>query len=168
MVKRSFSAAKAALCDLTFLPDSRVMEFLLMSLRSSLLAASLVAVALAPVPAMARAKTPADAAKVLSDPKMQIAVTAALASMAEAMLDLKVGPFMKAMDTATGKEDSDVPADATLRDIAGPQADDLSENIARKAPQMMGAMAGMAGAMDEMLPQLKEMGKRMKDAMPRH
>ena len=103
----------------------------------------------------------------LSDPATQIAVTAALAAMTEALLDFRVGPFAKAVDEAGGGGHlRDVPADARVRDLAGPDADRLSGDIARKTPRMMNAMAGMADSLSAMMPQLRAMAERMRRSLP--
>jgi hypothetical protein len=151
-----------------------------MSMRSPVMMAGLAALVLTPVPALAR---DSDAERLperglsevsgkLSDPAMQIAVAAALSGMSEALLDLKVEPFLRAVDGMGGvaggeRRSRDLPPDARLRDIAGPKAADMPRELARETPRMMGAMAGMAGALQDMLPQLRAMGERMKDAVPR-
>ncbi|NYH94855.1 hypothetical protein [Novosphingobium marinum] len=120
------------------------------------------------VPAMAQDSGAADIADELSDPVNQIAVTAAISAMSEALLDLEIEPFVKAME-AVGRDDSvrDLPPDARLRDLAGPEAEALPAEMASEVPRMMGRMAQMADAMDAMLPGLRDMAERMKDAIPR-
>jgi hypothetical protein len=133
-------------------------------LKTALLSAALVL----PTAAQARAEGPAgDVAERLADPATQIAVTAMLASLAKAMLDLEVGPLARSAGEATGDPDlRDIPPDARLRDLAGPDADRMEEKIARNTPRMMGSMAGMAEALDRMTPQLRAMARQMKDALP--
>lgn len=133
-------------------------------LKTALLAAAVVL----PASAQARSEGPAgEAAERLADPANQIAVTAMLASLAKAMLDLEVGPLARAAADATGDPDlRDVPPDARLRDLAGPDADRMEEKIARGTPRMMGSMAGVAEALDRMTPQLRAMARQMKDALP--
>ncbi|MCK9541617.1 MAG: hypothetical protein M0R03_06250 [Novosphingobium sp.] len=109
----------------------------------------------------------AEIGKTLADPGAQIAVTAALAGLMEAVLDLKVGPLARAAGNASGDPElRDMPPDASLRDVAGPGGDRLQQKIARETPRMMASMAGMAGALDEMMPQLRAMARRMRDAIP--
>jgi len=147
-----------------------------MRLSSVALAASLAAAALAPATALARepAAPVADDGAVrhmadkLNDPRTQMAVTAALVAMSEALLDIKVEPFAKAAEAA-GARDAvrDLPPDATLRDLAGQEADQMQTQLARRTPEMMGRAAGMATALEALLPQLRAMAERMKDALPR-
>jgi hypothetical protein len=42
-----------------------------------------------------------------------------------------------------------------VRDLAGPEAEDAPREIAVRVPQMMGALASLAFALEEMLPQLR-------------
>ena len=139
---------------------------------------SLAVVAImAPAPAMAREQSIAQAAERLSDPRMQGAIAGMLAAMTEAMMGMKMAPFAKAMDSmgdGMGRDDGDadhasrsIDPDATLGDMMGPEARRMPQELSARVPQMMDGMAGMAGAMEQMMPQLKEMAERMKDAMPR-
>lgn len=141
---------------------------------------ALAAVLLAPVPAAARGAADKDRARRdcalgelqtrLGDPATQQAMGDAMATLMAAMLDMKAAPFLKAMDRM-GKPmgehtvPRDIPDNATLGDLAGPQARAMPGEVARRAPAMMGAAGAMAGAMGEMLPQMEEMGKRMGDQM---
>ncbi len=139
-----------------------------MTLRSTVIAAAFAVALLAPVTASAREQGLGDAAAKLSDPRLQNAMAGAIAAMSEAMLDMKMAPFAKAMESMGDKDAArEIDPDATLRDMAGPEAARMPQELSRKVPAMMGAMAGMAGAMEAMLPQFKAMGERMKDAMPR-
>lgn len=141
---------------------------------------ALAAALLAPLPAAARDAGDKDRAQRdralgelqtrLGDPETQRAMGDAMASLMAAMLDMKAAPFLKAMDRM-GKSMGerpvarDIPDDATLGDLAGPEARDMPREVSRKAPAMMGAAGAMAGAVGEMLPQLEEVGKRMGDQM---
>ena len=141
-----------------------------MRMRVAVLGAAVVAAAALPVPALAREAQGGQVAEVLANPGTQQAMAGAMAAMTEALLDMKVGPFaraMEGMDDATGNRRAArrIDYDATLGDLAGPEARRMPRQVARKLPQMMGAMAGMAGAMEAVLPQLEAMGEKMKDAM---
>lgn len=137
-----------------------------MTRSKTLIAAATAAAMLAPAAASAREAHRGSATDQLSDPMTQTAVAAAMAAMSEAMLQMKVGPLARAAATMSGDEDPrDIDPDATLADMAGPEARRMPREMARKVPQMMGAMGSMAGAMEAMLPQLAQMGERMKAAM---
>lgn len=155
-----------------------------MSLRRSavklLSLTALAATALAPMPALARdshSHSASDSQRAigelqdrLGNPETQRAMGDALATLMAAMMDMKAAPFLKAMDRVGGTmgepvRHRDVPENATLGDLAGPEARDMPRQVARQTPAMMGAMGAMAGAMGEMLPQLEEAGKRMSEQM---
>lgn len=138
-----------------------------MSFRRPLCAACLAAFVLAPLPALAREKATDDVAKRLSDPATQAGVAVALTAFSEALLDLKIEPFRRALEAAGSDGAADLPPDARLRDIA-PHSDKLTGEIGRRVPETMGAAAGMAGAVEDMLPELRATIDRMKDAIPKH
>ena len=143
-----------------------------MAMRSALLAAVLASAALAPVPALARDNGMAEAAQQLNDPQLQSTIAAAMAALSEAMMGIKMAPLAKAMEgmgRSAGDQDAaaDIDPDATLGDMMGPEARDMPQQMASQVPQMMGAMAGMAGAMEAMLPQFEELGKRLRRDLPR-
>jgi hypothetical protein len=133
---------------------------------------ALTAPVLAP-PALAQDRSMDEMAAKMSDPQVQQAMAAAVASMSEALLEIPVAPFAKAaramgktMGGAEAADDlADIPPDATLRDLAGPEATRMPHEMARRLPPMMGAMSGMAGVFGAMRPMLEAMAERMKDAV---
>lgn len=108
-----------------------------------------------------------DIAERLSDPSVQLAASAALAAMVESVLDMDIAPIARAARTmGGGGAMGDLPPDARVRDLAGPDARNIPGDVARKVPRAMGSAAEMAGAVDDMMPQLRETARRMKDALP--
>lgn len=139
-----------------------------MTMRATIIALSL-ATALAPVPLHAQESEAGEVAKKLSDPQAQLAAAAALAAISEAILDIDIAPFARAVAAAGGGGAvRDLPPDARLRDLAGPDAGRLPAEVARRVPRAMGAASEMAGAIDGMLPQLRETARRLKQAIPRY
>jgi hypothetical protein len=138
-----------------------------MPLRQPFSIACLAALVLAPLPAAARGQDHDDVAKRLADPGTQAAVAVALTALSESLLDLRIEPIRRAMAAAGDDPASNLPPDARLRDLAGPAADRVPGEIGRRVPQAMGAAAGMAGAMEDMVPELKAIAERMKDALPK-
>lgn len=137
-----------------------------MPVRVAVMAAGFAALAFAPVPAMARESGTGRMAEKLSDPELQHALAGAMAALSDTMLDMKLAPLARAVEAMGDRRAArQLGSDATLRDIAGPEAGNMSREMRRKVPQMMGAMGAMAGAMEEMMPQLEAMGKRMADTM---
>ena len=156
-----------------------------MAMRSTLLAAVLASAALAPVPALARDNGMGKAVAQLNDPQLQNSIATAMAALSEAMMGMKMAPFARAMEGMEnigremggemGGEEAGgrskrpaIDPDATLGDMMGPEARKMPQQMARQVPQMMGAMAGMAGAMEAMLPQFEELGNRLKRQLPRN
>lgn len=108
-----------------------------------------------------------DVSRTLGNPDTQEAFAGVLASLATAMLQMDVSSLGKAAEAMGDKPTARrLRKGTTLADVAGPDARDLPRDIRRKAPAMMGAMAGMAGAMEAMLPELAKVAEQMKAALP--
>jgi hypothetical protein len=137
-----------------------------MPLRQKFIAACLAASALTPLSASARDTEAADVAKRLSDPANQVAATVALTALSEALLDIRIEPLRRALSAVGSDAASDLPPDARLRDLAGPDAQQLPGTIGKRVPQAMSAAAGMAGAVQDMLPELKAAADKLKHAIP--
>lgn len=142
-------------------------------MRKPIIAAAALAFA-APFPAAAQDavtdESVEDAAarlsETLSDPAMQEQMADTVATMSEALLDLPLAPFLRAAAQMAGEDPEAVDPDTTLRRIS-PDAEEVPGEIADKLPQMMGAMAGMADGMGAMMPALREMADRMREAIER-
>lgn len=127
------------------------------------------ACALLPLPALA-AEPEAEAARVaeeLSDPVRQQRMVIAAEAMSEAVLAMPVAPLMRAAATIAGEDPDYVDPDLRVGDIAGPEAAAAPREFAYRMPQMMGAMAGLAAAFSQMMPEFRELGSRIEDAVPR-
>lgn len=126
-----------------------------------------IAGALSPVPAVA---APGDAARVaeeLNDPVVQEQMAAAAEAATTAVLDIPVGPLMRAAKTIAGEDPEWVDPDLRVGDVVGPEAADAPYDFAHRLPQMMGALAGAAATMEAMLPELRAMGDRIAEDMAR-
>ena len=140
-----------------------------MTIRPVLVVLGVASVALTPASAFARDGETARVAKKLSDPATQMAAAAALAAMAEALLDTDISPFTRAIDAAGGGGAvDDLPRDAKLRDLAGSDTERMPGKIARNVPRAMGTAGEMAVAMDDMMPRLKETLRKLKRAIPEY
>lgn len=137
-------------------------------MRQLLVPAALAAACLA-VPANAQdapAETGlADMAERMADPAMQQQTAMMLRAMTEILLDMPVAPMVEAMAEMAGKDPETVDPDMTLRKYA-PQAERVPEAVERHAPQVMRGMGAMAGALDKMAPQMRDMARRMEQALP--
>ena len=144
-----------------------------MTIRSRLIGAAVALAVLTPVPALARERGTDnrrldEAVARLSDPAFQTSITTALAAMSEAMMGMKMAPFAKAMESMGDKDTPrDIDPDATLGDMMSPEGRAMPQEMAKRVPQMMTGMAGMASAMQQMLPQLETIGREMKRSVPR-
>lgn len=135
-------------------------------MRTFAIAVVLAALA-APVPVLAQDRTEEDAARVaeaLRDPALQESVAAGMAAASQALLDVPLAPLARAVAEAAGEDPRDIDPDMTLRQVS-PEASDVPAQIHEKLPRVMGAMAGMAGGMAAMMPALREMAARMRDAV---
>lgn len=130
------------------------------------LAAGLALAVLSPLIAQARSARPDHRfSEKLTDPVMQAKVSAMAALMSEMLLDLKVGPLARAMGEMGDEDARDIPADARLRDLAGPGTQDMPRQIAREMPRAMGQMGRTVGALEEMMPEFERMAEQMKRAV---
>ena len=112
-------------------------------------------------PVLAAEGDAAHIAEKLSDPAMQAEIARMAETMTAVMLDMKIGPMARAAAEIEGKDPEAVDPDLTVRDLAGPEAADAPHEIAVRVPQMMGALATLAVAMEQMLPQLRALGEQM-------
>ena len=94
-------------------------------------------------------------------------MAAVLVSMTKAILQMDVSALGNAAEAMGDRRGArKFRRGTTLADVAGRDARDLPQDIRRKAPAVMGAMAGMAGAMEAMLPELAKVAEQMKQALP--
>lgn len=106
-----------------------------------------------------------DMSRELRDPMNQAKVAGTLSALTGALLSMDVTPMARAMDSVDGGHRAYDRPDARLGDYAGEDVRDLPYDIARKTPEAMGRMAGMLGALEEMRPQLKAMGRQLKRSL---
>lgn len=112
-------------------------------------------------------RTASDITRRLEDPMTQYMVAGAIAAMGKSLLDMPIEPFVRAIRSAGGTDAvRDLPPDARLGDIAGPEADELPGKVMERVPRMMGSMAGISGAFEDLMPEIEAMARRMKDAVP--
>jgi hypothetical protein len=118
-------------------------------------------------PAHASENRAEELARRLDDPDTQYRVAGALSAITSEFLEMRAEPFLRAMEAAgAGEAAPDLPPDATLGDLAGPEAQRLPGEIERRVPDLMGSLAEMASAFGAMQPELEAMARRMKDAVP--
>ena len=135
-------------------------------MRPLIITATVLAAALS-APAFAQDDTEqavARTAESLRDPVLQERMAAGMAAASEALLDVPLAPLARAVAEAAGEDPRVVDPNRTLRSVS-PEASDVPAEIHDKLPRVMGAMAGMAGGMSAMIPALREMAERMRDAV---
>lgn len=97
----------------------------------------------------------------MSDPATQEQAALMAAMLVGALMEMPVGPLAEAASDMAGEDAPAIDPDARVGDLVGPDAARAPEVIAERLPEMMQAMAGMAGAFEEMLPQLRELAERL-------
>lgn len=102
----------------------------------------------------------------LGDPDFRQELAATIATLSEVVLDLPLAPLADAMADAGVEAADDIPDDATLRRLA-PGTDRIPEELEENLPRAMEAMASMAKGIEAMMPALRDMAARMKEALPR-
>ena len=126
--------------------------------------AVLLAVAAVPVPALASEVEDGglgDAAAAMADPARQQQVATMAQAMLGMLMEMPVGPMLQSAARMRGEDPAAIDPDTRIADLAGPQAQDMPGEVAARVPQMMGAMAQMAGAFEAMLPQLRAMAESL-------
>lgn len=108
----------------------------------------------------------ADMAEEMRDPERQRDMALMLQTMTEVLLDLPIAPLAKAAADMAGEKAEEIDPDLTLRKVA-PDAGRLSEEVAVVVPRAMQAMGGLAEGLSEMTPALREMARRMREALPK-
>jgi hypothetical protein len=129
------------------------------------LPALVIAGVLSPASALAAEGDAARVAEELNDPVRQEQLAVAAEAVAGAVLDMPAGPLLRAAETIAGRDPGNVDPDLRVGDLVGPEAADAPREFAHRLPQMMGAMATMAAAMEAMLPELRAMGDRIAEDM---
>jgi hypothetical protein len=123
-------------------------------------------VALSLVPAPAAAKTDRALSRELSNPGTQHAIGDMLGALLGVMLQMPAEPLARAAEAAGDHETArSIPNGATIGDLAGPEARQLAREVRRRAPAMIGALGGLAGAMEDMAPELERIGKDFERTM---
>jgi hypothetical protein len=137
----------------------------------TLLAAA--AIALLPVPALAEPDEGeiyegeiSSAARELADPVRQEQLGAMAGAVMEAMLEMPAAPLLRAAAQVAGENPEAIHPDTRLADLAGPEAADAPREVAERLPQMMGAMAALAVAFEDMLPHMRAIGEDLADDFP--
>jgi hypothetical protein len=129
------------------------------------LPALVIAGAVSPAAALAAEGDAARVAEELNDPLRQEQMARTAEAVTTAVLDVPVGPLMRAAKTIAGEDPDYVDPDLRVGDVVGPEAADVPYELAHRLPQMMGALATAAASLEAMLPELRAMGDRIAEDM---
>lgn len=127
-----------------------------------------VAAALLPAPAFAAPEDGelSSTAREFADPQRQEELAGTMQAVMEAMLEMPAAPLLRAAASVAGEDPEAIHPDTRVADLAGPEAADAPREVAEKLPQMMGAMAALAVAFEEMLPQMRAIGENVARDLP--
>ena len=96
----------------------------------------------------------------LEDPALQDGVAGIVESVTERMMQLPVGRFIAAIESARpGTIKRDIGEDATIADLAGSDADGLGTELGKQSRIAMNMMSGLTEALAGMMPQLEALGR---------
>ena len=116
-----------------------------------------------PLPALAQDGEAARMAEEMSDPVRQEQLADMAEAVTDAVLSLPAAPMLRAAATVAGHDPDYIDPDLRVGDLVGPEAAEAPREFAHRLPQMMGAMAAMAAALEGMIPEVRE---RMRAALP--
>ncbi len=97
----------------------------------------------------------------LSDPVRQAQLAGAAAAMSEGVFAMPVAPLARAIAQIEGYDPDYVDPDLRVGDLVDPETADAPREFAARLPQMMGAMAGLAAAIEDMMPYWRALGDRI-------
>lgn len=126
--------------------------------------------ALAPLPALAQDVAEdsglARAAEEMRDPVRQEQVAVMAEAVIASLLEMPVGNLLRSAAEIAGEDPEDIDPNTTLREAAGPGADEAPRLAARALPKMMSATGALAGALETMLPEMRRIGEDIARNLP--
>ncbi len=109
-----------------------------------------------------------DMAERLDDPRTQQRASRAIAAITRALLSMPLAPIAEAAREIDPSSDlADMPDDANLGDLAGPNAEQLPQELAARTGGMMRATSVMATRLAVLTPVLRDMAREMRVQMER-
>lgn len=131
------------------------------------------AAALLPLPAFAQDALPAEdtglarAAEEMSNPVRQEQVAVMAEAVMASLLEVPVGKLLQSAATIAGEDPDEIDPNTTLREVAGPEAEDAPHQFAAALPRMMEAAGALAGALETALPELRRIGEDIARGLPK-
>lgn len=112
------------------------------------------------LPATASAAEPGthtrEVAEELRDPARQAQIAASAEAVTDAVLAMPAAPLLRAVKEVAGEDPDYVDPDVRVGDLVDPDTAEKSHEFAHRLPQMMGALAGLSVAVEDLLPELRE------------
>ena len=136
-----------------------------------LVVALVAGTALAPLPALAAEDLPQDSglarvADEMRDPVRQEQVAVMAEAVIASLLEMPVGNLLRSAAEIAGEDPDDIDPNTTLREAAGPEADEAPRLAAKALPKMMSATGALAGAIETMLPEMRRIGEDIARQLP--
>ena len=104
-------------------------------------------------------------AEKLANPAVQDGVAAVVERMTGAMMQMPVGQFADAIETARpGTVKRSIRRNATIADLAGRDAEHLPEELGARSREAIGMMSGFARAFAVMMPEFERIGREMEES----
>ena len=126
--------------------------------------------ALMPLPALAQDAAEdsglARAAEEMRDPVRQEQVAVMAEAVIASLLDMPIGKMLQSAATIAGEDPDEIDPNTTLREVAGPEADEAPRLAAKALPKMMSATGALAGAIETMLPEMRRIGEDIARQLP--
>jgi len=126
--------------------------------------------ALVPLPALAQDAAEdsglARAAEEMRDPVRQEQVAVMAEAVIASLLEMPVGNLLRSAAEIAGEDPEEIDPNTTLREAAGPGANEAPRLAARALPKMMSATGALAGALGTMLPEMRRIGEDIARNLP--
>jgi hypothetical protein len=127
--------------------------------------------ALAPLPALAAEDSAEDsglarAAEEMRDPVRQEQVAVMAEAVIASLLEMPVGNLLRSAAEIAGEDPEEIDPNTTLREAAGPEADEAPRLAAKALPKVMSATGALAGAIETMLPEIRRIGEDIARSLP--
>jgi hypothetical protein len=129
-----------------------------------------VGAAFTPLPALAQDAAEdsglARAAEEMRDPVRQEQVAVMAEAVIASLLEMPFGNLLRSAAEIAGEDPDKIDPNTTLREAAGPEADDAPRLAAKALPKMMSATGALAGALETMLPEMRRIGEDLARQFP--
>ena len=126
--------------------------------------------ALVPLPALAQDAAEdsglARAAEEMRDPVRQEQVAVMAEAVIASLLEMPVGNLLRSAAEIAGEDPEEIDPNTTLREAAGPGANEAPRLAARALPKMLSATGALAGALETMLPEMRRIGEDIARNLP--